>query len=100
MAIAAAQSENSNVIVVTGTTAVADDITDSDVIIQAIHWHKPTTNGHLLSLTDKAGNGLLKMSQATTSVNEDKTITFPHGLRAKGIYSDDMDSGTLYIYLK
>ena len=86
---------------VTGTTSASEKVTDSEVIIQAILWHAATTNAHLCSVIDKAGNQLWKGKMATTKLNEDIFVSFPLGLYSHdGIYVDDMDSGELYIYIK
>lgn len=86
---------------VTGTTAAAEKVTDSGVMIQGFLWHGATTDGHLLSVTDKNGRQLWKGKMATTALTEPVQITFPQGLySANGIYVNDMDSGELYIYIK
>ncbi len=86
---------------VTGTTAAAEKVTDSGVMIQGFLWTGATTNGHLVSVTDKAGNQLWKAQMATTNLTEGISQSFPMGLYSSdGIYVNDMDSGELYIYLK
>lgn len=86
---------------ITGTTTSANKVTDSEVMIQAMLWHKATTNAHLLSVTDKAGNQIWKAQMTTVNLGNDIYITFPLGLSTQdGIYVNDMDSGELYIYIK
>lgn len=86
---------------ITGTTATASKVTDEPVMIQAIVWYKGTTNGHLLSITDKAGNVIWKEAINLQSLNRNNSITFPSGLYSSdGIYIDDMDSGEVYIYVQ
>jgi len=89
-----------NPLKITGTTAANDKVTDSEVMIQGFLWTGATTNGHLVSVTDKNGKQLWKGQMATTNLTESIEQTFPLGLSAKGIYVDDMDSGELYIYIK
>lgn len=85
---------------VTGTTTAANKVTDSIVMIQGFLWTGATTNGHLVSVTNKAGKQLWKGQMATTALTEPVQITFPLGLPANGVYVNDMDSGELYIYVK
>lgn len=86
---------------VTGTTAAANKVTDSEVMIQGFLWTGATTDGHLLHVTDKAGNTLWKGQMATTKLTEDISMPIPLGLYSRdGIYVADMDSGELYIYIK
>lgn len=90
-----------NPLKVTGTTVASEKVTDSEVMIQGFLWTGATTNGHLLSVTDKAGNQLWKAQMATTKLTEDISQSFPLGLYSSdGIYVNDMDSGELYIYIK
>lgn len=86
---------------ITGTTDVAEKILDTEVMIQGILWTGATTDGHLCSLTDKAGRQLWKGKMATTKLGEDIYEWFPRGLYSSdGIYVNDIDSGELYIYVK
>ena len=95
MAITAAQN---NPIIVTGTTSTSDDITDDNITISALYWLRPTAQGHKLALQDK--NGLELIEFYCDNDNESLSMTFPNGgLHVQGLYSDDMDSGTLYIYV-
>ena len=90
-----------NPLKVTGTTDTSERITDSEVMIQGILWTGATTDGHLCSLTDKAGRQLWKGQMTTTKLTEDIYKEFPRGLYSSdGIYINDMDSGELYIYIK
>lgn len=89
-----------NPIKVTGDTAASAAITDSDVAIKKILWVGATTDGHKLSLTDKNGYQIYEARMATTNLTESISETFgTPGLLSAGIYCDDMDSGTLYIYI-
>lgn len=85
-----------------GAVAASLKITDESVTIQKIVWYGATTAGHLLSVTDKAGNTLYKCSADAPGASGVLTYTddFPLGLAASGVYCDDMDSGELYVYVK
>ena len=90
-----------NPFVITGTTAIFTKITDSSVMVQAILWTGATTDGHLVSICDKAGRLLWKGKMATSKLGEDIPGDFPLGLySSNGIYINDMDSGELFIYIK
>lgn len=82
---------------VTGTTATDAEITSETVWIQKIIWYNVTAAADLLSLVDKAGNTLLAL---TCDGASNYTCDFPMGLAVSGIHCDDMDSGSLLIYLK
>jgi hypothetical protein len=89
-----------NPIVVTGTTAASDDIKSSgNWVISKLYWLQPTTQAHKLALQD--GNGRELFEFYCQTANSSQAFDFPNGLSAQnGIYSDDMDSGTLYIYIQ
>lgn len=86
-----------NPIVVTGTTGTSEKITDSmNIYVKMVYWYNPTGAGDLLSLTDKNGNALVPARCEVA--NESQWL--PVFSSFSGIYVDDMDSGTLYIYTK
>lgn len=82
-------------IVVTGTTAADQEILGRSAYIKFVHWYKPTTIGHLLSLKNKDG---LVISAAYCDV-VDQSQWLPVFTKYNSIHCDDMDSGTLYIYI-
>ncbi|NIP53941.1 MAG: hypothetical protein GWN00_12525 [Aliifodinibius sp.] len=82
---------------VTGTTATDTEITANPVWVQGFTWADVTTAGDKLSLTDKAGNTVY-LNTASGAGNEEKE--YPFGLPCAGLRCDDMDSGTLLVYLK
>ena len=88
-----------SVIKITGTTAAAEEVTPNDVIIKKIVWYAATTNAHKLSLTDKNGVTIYLAQMATTALTENIEADFPGGLNAQGISVDDLDSGTVLIYI-
>lgn len=87
-----------NPLVVTGTTTESDDIyTETQPVgLKMVYWYNPTTAGHLCNLIDGNGNAIIKMRANT---NND-TQMWPIFKYVEQIYCDDMDSGTLYIYLR
>ena len=85
-----------NPIVVTGTTSSDTEITGSNVGLKLIYWYNPTTTGHLCNIVDSAGRNIIKMRAET---NND-TQMWPIFKWCEGIHCDDMDSGTLYLYLR
>lgn len=88
-----------NPIVVTGTTAAKDDIKASGTWhITKLYWLQPTTQAHKLAVQD--GNGRELFEFYCQTANSSLEINFDPPLSARnGIYSDDMDSGTLYVYV-
>ena len=86
--------ETINPMVVTGVIAASTKITDKQTYLKFVRWYKPTTIGHLLSLTDKEGNLITKGYCDTADVSQD----IPVFTLFDNIYIDDMDSGTLYLY--
>lgn len=97
----AAADATSNPLKITGgAVSTSTKITDNDLEIQKIVWYGATTNGHLLSVTDKNGNQIYKATMATTKLTENIEADFPLGLYAHGVYCNDLDSGELYVYFK
>jgi hypothetical protein len=85
-----------NILKVTGTANSSEDITTDYVALKWVYWFNPTTTGHLCNLTDNNGNDIHPMRANT---NND-TQEWPIYKYVEGISCDDMDSGTLYIYLR
>ena len=85
---------------VTGTTNTHDEILfptqGVGVFIRRVYWYVPATAGHLLALKTKDGSDILLMRCEADSISQSVQLEsyFPN------IYCDDMDSGTLYIYIK
>jgi hypothetical protein len=93
-------TENGRVIQVTGTTAVSQVVSASNVKITKIIWNAPTADGHKLSMTDVDGNTIFLNEADTNFLGTNLSEDFPHpGIISNGIYIDDMDSGTVLIYL-
>ena len=85
-----------NPIKVTGTTASRQRILAGPALIRFIKWYNPTTVGHLLALQDENGDNIIECYCDTANVSQ----TEPVFLDLDGLLCDDMDSGTLYIYLR
>lgn len=87
-------------IVVTGTTNTNDEVytpsAGAGVKILWVYWYLPTTAGHLCALKTKDGKPILQMR----CENANESQFFPLWQTWGNIYCDDMDSGTLYIYIR
>ena len=85
-------------ILVTGDTAASAAITTAKVYITGLYWFNPTTIGHKLALQDANGKELFEF--ICTVATQSQQYTFPDPIVANGLYSDYMDSGTLYVYVR
>jgi len=89
-----------NPIIVTGTTNTNEKIIDNGlggaVYIKFIKWHRPTTAGQKCTLKDSNGRVIANFECEVDTESQWAPIWsyFP------SIYTDDMDSGTLYIYTR
>lgn len=88
--------DTTNPIKVTGTTTARELITDMPAIIRFIRWYNPTAPGDLLELKDINGEDIIILRCEKAN----QTMVEPIFLNTNGIISDNMDSGTLYIYLR
>jgi len=88
--------KGTNPIKVTGTTAASNVVTDNLVFAKFLYWYNPTTAGHLLSVKDKNGSDICQLRCETNAESQ----IFPLYIPINGMYIDDMDSGTVYIYTK
>ncbi len=85
-------------IIVTGTTTTDSEILPAEdkAYIKSVYWYNPTTAGHLLILTDGDGRGIISMiAEANNDSQQWDVETQFYGIRCA-----DMDSGTLYIYIR
>jgi hypothetical protein len=62
--------------------------------IKKVRWMDPTAAGHLMELTDTAGNSFFKRICKTADQDIEESL---HGLWKKGIKLSDLDSGTVQI---
>lgn len=81
-------------IIVTGTTDTATVVVDRAMYVRNVYWYKPSTLGHLMSLTDPNGRVVAKGCCALA----DEGVTIPVFNVFDGLYCDDLDSGEIYIY--
>jgi hypothetical protein len=87
--------ETRNPIKVTGTTAATEEITNRIAFIKFIYWYNPTTAGDLCVLQDKEGAEIIAMRCETDAESQ----MWPLWATFHGLQSDNVDSGTLYIYI-
>jgi len=80
---------------VTGTTAADEAIFDHLVHIKFVYWYNPTTAGDVFVLKDNSGQEILVGRCETDGESQ----WMPVYTKYHGIRSDDVDSGTLYIYI-
>ena len=85
---------------VTGTTAADAEIVakteTSKFFIRFVYWYNATTAGDLLVLTDATGRDIIRMR----AFSDNESQMWPIMNQYSGIRASDMDSGTLYIYIK
>jgi hypothetical protein len=75
------------------TDTIVTDV--ENVHIKFIYWYKPTTAGHLASIKDKNGNVIIPLYCDVAN----QCQVWPLWTTFNGIHVDDLDSGTLYIYV-
>ena len=83
-------------IIVTGTTEADTEIlSDNGIVhIRTIYWYNPVSSAHLCNVTDGNGRVILPM-YAAANVSQYFDINYSYF----GIRCDNLDSGTLYIYI-
>jgi hypothetical protein len=83
-----------NPIKITGTTDSSTEVTATPIHVKSVYWLQPTTQGHKLALQHSDGRDIIEMycQDANVSLQADINI------KCNGIFCDDMDSGTVYIY--
>ena len=84
-----------NPIKLTGTASTTEQIFGKKVYIKFVYWKTPTTVGHLVALQDQEGREIVSLRCETAN----ESIIFPVVSVVNEIHCDDMDSGTLYIYI-
>jgi len=95
MALTIANTETGR-IKVTGTTATNQAIYADYVGVKFVYWFKPSRGGHLCTLKDVNGVEIMEMN----ALADNDTQMWPVYKMVEGVYCDNMDSGTLYIYLR
>ncbi len=88
----------SSPIVVTGSTTTDSEILakEEKAYTKFIYWYKPTTAGDLVTLTDGDGRVIITMRAEADNGSQQWDIDTQY----YGIRTTDMDSGTLYIYVR
>ena len=81
---------------VTGTTDTCQAIYSDYVGLKFVYWYNPTTAGDVCNLVDRNGKEIIPIRAAIAGDSQQLAI-FKF---VDGIYCDDMDSGTLYLYLR
>ena len=84
-----------NPIKCTGTASADEEILGRPAYIKFIYWYNPSTEGHLLALKDPSGEDIV----VARCEADNESQWLPVFTRFNGIHCDDMDSGTLYIYI-
>ena len=79
----------------TGTTSADQLILKAPMYIKFIHWFNPTAAGHLLALQDESGRNIAEIRCESANRSEWAPIWTPFN----EVRCDNMDSGTLYIYI-
>ena len=85
---------------VTGTTAASTKITDEIVYVKSVYWYKPTNAAHLLNLIDKEGGPIITMDGNGLGTGNPTSHQRIVESVFNGIYCDDLDSGTVFIYIR
>ena len=85
------------VIHVTGTTDAAESVSTNFMRLVGILWYAPTTADHLLSVTDKNGQQVVKGKCVTAKASSWWDLD---GMPVNGIKINDMDSGEVFIMVK
>jgi hypothetical protein len=79
-------------------TAGATSVYDKRIGIQAIKWDAVAAADDVCLLLDKAGGHPI-FADVASAKSLGKTITFPQGVLADGLYLETLGSGKLYVYL-
>lgn len=84
---------------VTGTTDTSTEIypvTAMGIHVKHVDWIRPTTAGHKFALQDGKGRVFCSGECEADGYGQIKPVFQP----ITGIFCDDLDSGTLYIYYR
>ena len=85
---------------ITGTTDTSSTITEDHVYIRSVYWYGPSNAAHLVNLIDKEGGPIITMSGDSTGDSSPNSQQWHIEHTFEGIYCNDMDSGTLFIYVR
>ena len=87
---------NKNPVKITGTTAASVEIFDEKVFVRHIYWFDPSTAAHLCTITQSNGDPLIEIRAEVDHTSQFYTLD----MYVDGLAVSDMDSGTLYIYIR
>ena len=91
--------KTTNVIKITGTTNASQAVDTNEVNIQSIKWFgDDIADGDIIILQNTNGDTVFK--HIATAADTGGFWSFPLGHTAKGLKSDDIDSGEVHIYIK
>jgi hypothetical protein len=85
-----------NPIVIESAISASTKVTDNLIFIKSVYWYHPTTAGQLASLKDSNGNVIIPLRCESDGISQ----WFDINISVDGIYCDDLDSGTLYVYCR
>ena len=85
---------------VTGDTDTNGEITGDLTYVKSVYWYTPGAAAHLVNLIDKEGGPIITMIGDSTGDTNANSQQWDINVAFDGIYCDDMDSGTLYIYFR
>lgn len=85
-----------NPVKITGDTAAAVSIFSGKVFVRHIYWFDPAAAAHLCTITDGDGNPILELRAEADDISQFYTLD----MHFDGISISDMDSGTLFIYIR
>ena len=89
-----------SVIKVTGTATSSEKITDKLTYVRSVYWYAPSAAAHLVNLVDKEGFPIITMKGTVDGSDAGQSQQWIINAACNGIYCDDMDSGTLFIYTR
>jgi len=83
---------------ITGTTDTSTEIFGPypKVFVKWVYWYNVTAAGNLCSIIDHNGRDLIVMRGRRAN----DVQCWPIMQLCEGVYVDDLDSGTLYIYVR
>ena len=85
-----------NPIVIESAIVASTQVTNDLIYIKSVYWYRPTTAGHLASLKNRNGDVIIPLRCEADNISQ----WFDISLSVDGIYCDDLDSGTLYVYCR
>lgn len=87
---------NTNPVKITGDTAASVTIFDEKVFVRHLYWYDPSTANDKIVLTDLNGNEIFDFRAEV----DDQSQFYTLDMYFDGLAVTDMDSGTLFIYIR